>query len=363
MLIGIDASRAARSQRTGVEEYSYQLIKELAAQDSQNQYRLYSDRELPAELMKRLPPNFEVRVLPFFRLWTQVRLAWELFRNPPDVLWVPASAMPVFHSRRTIVTIHGLEFEYFPEAYNALARSYLRFSTKLAVRQAWRLLVVSENTKQDLIEKYNCDPKKIFVVPNGYSRPEVATARADETLSRYNLKEQSYFIFTGRLEKRKNLRRLIEAFNRFKSHGDYPAKLLLAGKEGFGSTLIKEKISESPFVKDIVVPGYVDKSDFAIFLHSARAMVYPSLYEGFGIPILESLSVETPVICSRISSLPEVGGDAVTYFDPVDVSDIARKMTAVWERLNLPDDQVIARQLAKFSWSKSAGQIKRVLTQ
>jgi len=359
MVIGIDASRAAREQRTGVEEYSYQLLRHLARIDKQNQYRIYTDKSLPRELVREFPENFEVRVLPFFRFWTQVRLAWELLWHPPDVLWVPASAMPIIHPRQTVVTIHGLEFEHFPEAYTAWQRWYLRFSTKYALKRASKLIAVSENTKRDLVDLYKGDPEKITVVPNAYAEP---TATGSESvLPKFHLKPGQYFFFYGRLEKRKNLVRLIKAFAKFRQQSKVSAKLVLAGNEGVGIGDIKSAAKQSPCRDDIIFLGFLSNGELYGLLNLTRALVFPSLYEGFGIPVLEAFSVGTPVLCSNTSSLPEVGGDIAVYFDPLDVEDIADKLTVAWRNEEGLDTHRVAKHLQKFDWQDSARRIQGIL--
>jgi len=359
MLIGIDASRAARPDRTGVEEYTYQLVREIAGLDKINKYRLYTDRDLPESLEKILPSNFEVRVLPFFRLWTQIRLAWELFFHPPDILWVPASAMPWLHPSRTIVTIHGLEFEYFPRAYSLWSRWYLRFSTKMAVRKAWRVVSVSANTKQDLVKKYQADPRKIVVIPNGYTRLDKEKISL-RPLEKYNLKPENYFIYYGRLEKRKNLARLIKAFNIFRDRCQSDYKLVLAGKPGYGYDELKSIRDNSPFGKDILFTGYLSRQDLVSLLAKARALIYPSLYEGFGLPVLEALSLDVDVACSKTSSLPEVGGEAVVYFDPCKTEDMSKSLLSFSENKYKVSSDIVWRHLAKFSWRKNAQKLVNI---
>jgi glycosyltransferase involved in cell wall biosynthesis len=361
MLIGIDASRAARSQRTGVEEYTFRLIRELALLDKKNRYRLYTDRRLPAAILNILPSNFEVRVLPFFRLWTQLRLAWELWRQPPDIFWAPASAMPIFHPPLTMVTIHGLEFEYFPRAYSAWQRWYLKYSTKLAVRQAAKIIAVSENTKKDLEKIYRASSSQITVVPNGFVKPN--SKSETKILKEYSLHPREYFLFYGRLERRKNLVRLIKAFAKFRQQSNSKVRLVLVGKAGLGADSIKKFALESPYKNDIIFTGYLSEPDLYGLLRQSRALVYPSLYEGFGLPILQALALSVPVACSGTSSLPEVGGRFCEYFNPLDTKDIAAKMMSVWQQVPGQKETAIPEHLGKFSWRRGAQSILRIMAE
>lgn len=361
MLIGIDASRAAKRERTGVEEYTYQVIKHLAEIDSANRYILYTNQPLPEELTKNLSANFRVRQIPFFRFWTQYRLPRELKRDKPDVVWLPASALPASYRGRTVVTIHGLEFEYFPEAYSTCQRWYLRWSTRRAVERASKIIAVSNNTKRDLMKIYGAPPGLIEVVPNGYSRYQ-PLADSVPLLKKCGLKPREFFIFTGRLEIRKNIKRLIAAYADLRRRSGWPGKLVLAGGLGFGGSEIKEAAEQSAFRKDIIFSGFLTKPELATLTQQASALVYPSLYEGFGLPILEAFSVDTPVVCSRVASMPEVGGEAVIYVSPADERDIRRGLEAVLKEPREKRQEERRRQLGKFGWDICARGVKRVLT-
>lgn len=361
MLIAIDASRAAKRQRTGVEEYTYQVIKHLSDIDQTNQYILYTNQPLPEELTKNLSANFRVKPIPFFRFWTQYRLPCELKKDQPDVVWFPASALPASYRGKMVVTIHGLEFEYFPEAYGAGQRWYQRWSTRRAVQRAHKIIAVSNNTKRDLMKIYGAPPGRIVVVPNGYSHYQPRSDSA-ALLKKYGLKPREYFIFTGRLEIRKNIKRLIAAYADLRRRSGWPGKLVLAGGSGFGGSEIKEAAQQSAFRKDIIFPGFLPKPEQATLIQQASALVYPSLYEGFGLPVLEAFAVDTPVVCSRVASLPEVGGEAVIYVSPADERDIRRGLEAVLKESREKRREERRRQLGKFGWDICAEGVKRVLT-
>lgn len=362
MLIGIDASRAAKKQRTGVEEYTYQVIRHLALQDRENNYILYTDQPLPVELKKKLPENWRVKVIPLFRLWTQWRLPQELRRDRPDVVWFPASAMSVGYRGNKVATIHGLEFEFFPESYNWRQRWYLRWSTDYAVRRARQIIAVSENTKQDLIKKYHADPAQIQVVFNGFSYYSPAPA-ASSSLAKYGLSDRPFFIFTGRLERRKNISRLLEAYGAVRRQMGWAGRLILVGKFGLGRKEIEAATERSDFKKDIVFLGYQPKADLSALVQQAHALVYPSLYEGFGLPILEAFALGTPVVCSRTASLPEVGGPAAIYIDPQSTESLIQGLKLVLTETREKRAEVRRQQLRKFSWDICARGVKKVLVE
>ncbi|EKD49641.1 MAG: glycosyl transferase, group 1 [uncultured bacterium] len=353
MLIGIDASRIAKRERTGTEEYSYQLVKHLAEIDQKNDYVLYSSKKLPEEFSKGLPKNFKTNIIPLPKLWSQVRLSLEMLLRPPDVLFVPAHVLPLIHVKKSVVTIHGLEYEYFPEAYSGFALWYLRFSTKFALKYAKRIIAVSKNTKNDLIKFYRADPRKIRVIYHGFGNFGFDPMSDEEFFSKFDLKKGKYFLYLGRLEKRKNIINLIKAYNLFRNKFGNYLKLVLGGNAGYGYEEIKDEIGKSKYRRDIVETGFISNSQKNSFFKNAAVFVYPTFYEGFGLPILESFFAETPVVCGRVASLPEIASDAAIYIVPESEISIAKGMMraiSLREKLLQP----MKMQLKKFSWKKSA---------
>ena len=211
MLIGIDASRSVAQERTGTENYSLNLIRHLLALGGDHRYSLYFNR----------PPSYDLhatcdlRVMPFPRLWTHLRLSWEMARRPPDLLFVPAHVLPIVHPRRSVVTIHDLGFLYYPEAHRLLDRLYLDLSTRHNARAAAYLIADSSATKRDLVERYGVEPDKITVVYPGYDDATFQPVRDEEAIeavrARYGI-AGDYILFVGTLQPRKILTRLIVAF-------------------------------------------------------------------------------------------------------------------------------------------------------
>jgi len=369
MVIGIDASRAFRKERTGTEEYSYELIKRLVRLGSSHQFILYTDRKIEIEnccrrakaalATARKLGNIKIKYMPFPRLWTQIRLSWEMLINPPDVLFVPAHAMPVIHPKKTVVTIHGLEYEYFARAYSSFEQWYLKWSTKFASGHAWKIIVPSQNTKRDLIKFCGTDSDKIRVVHHGFAKSKIMVNSKQITEKNH----YPYLLFIGRLEKRKNISRLIDAFLILKQKYNISHRLILVGKPGYGHRNVKCKMKNVKCKSDILELGYVSQEKKLRLLKNADVFVYPSLYEGFGMPVLEAFSLGTPVVCSSASSLPEVAGDAAILVDPLDVRSIA---LGIWKilsdkKLNTKCVQKGSIQVQKFSWDKCARETLNIL--
>jgi len=367
MLIGIDASRAARAERTGTEAYSLHLIRTLLSAAPQHRFRLYTDRALPRELDA---PNIEPRVMPFPRLWTHVRLSTEMLVHPPDVLFVPAHVVPLIHPR-TVVTIHDLGYFHFPQAHPPLARLYLDLSTRWNARVAAHVIADSQATKDDLMRHHGTSPDKITVA---YPGRDENLRRVDDPSAigavkcRHNI-TGDYLLYIGTLQPRKNLTRLIQAFSNLKSLSDLrpPAfasdlRLVFAGGKGWLYDDIFAEVTRLGLESQVLFPGRVAEEDKAALLSGAKALVFPSLYEGFGLPVIEAMQCGTPVICSNTSSLPEVAGDAALLVDPLDVDALAQAMARLLDDADLRGT-LIERgyaQAQKFSWAACAARVLAV---
>ncbi|MBC7251223.1 MAG: glycosyltransferase family 4 protein [Anaerolineae bacterium] len=360
MLIGIDASRAARARRTGTENYALHLIRGLLALDRRNRYRLYFDR---APLPELFPPgpNWEPRVIPFPRLWTHARLSWEMARRSPDVLFVPAHVLPLVHPKRTVVTVHDLGYRYYPTAHRPLDRFYLDLSTRYHARVATHILADSQATRGDLIREYGADPERITVVYPGVDESlrrmdeaVIATARA-----KYGIPGE-YVLYIGTLHPRKNLVRLVEAFAALKSE---TVSLVIAGQKGWLYDSIFARVREVGLAERVLFTGYVADADLPALLSGARVFAFPSLYEGFGFPVLEAMACGVPVVCSHASSLPEVAGDAALLVDPLDTAAWAAALERALVDEELRADLVRRGyvQVRRFSWRNAAEETLQVL--
>jgi glycosyltransferase involved in cell wall biosynthesis len=370
MLIGIDASRSVAlrpaqggaQKRTGTENYSLNLISHLLALQSEHCYRLYFNRPPTCEFQI---PNSEFRIMPFPRLWTHLRFSWEMVRYPPDLLFVPAHVLPIVHPRRSVVTIHDLGYLYHPEAHRPLDRIYLDLSTRYNARAATRLIADSSATQHDLIERYGVGPDKITVVYPGYDKTIFQPVRDEETIevvkARYGITDD-YILFVGTLQPRKNLTSLIKAFSDLQLPTSN-LQLVIAGKKGWLYKEIFRQVEELGLEAKAVFTGYVPEGNLPALLSGARLFVFPSLYEGFGLPVLEAMACGTPVVCSKVSSLPEVAGDAAVLVDPLDVKGLAAAMERVLGDEELRSDLINRgfAQVRKFSWEKCARETLHVL--
>lgn len=358
MKIGIDGSRAFLPERTGIEEYSYQVIKHL--RDSLHGNTVYLYIRFGQKVDFDLPEHWRVRELWLPRFWTQIRLSLELFFHPVDVLFIPAHTVPFLHPQKTIVTIHGLEYEFCPGAYSLLDRWYMRLSIRYSCFSADRIIAVSENTKKDLMTLYHVPERNIQVIHEGYEQYAQSPIPNSHSISNENIaqlrNEGEYILFIGRLEERKNVTRIIEAFGILKEKYQIPHRLILAGKPGYGYDHIT-------YPDRVVELGYVSEEEKWKLLRGANVFVFPSLYEGFGIPVLEAQSVGVPVVTANTSSLPEVGGDGAVYVDPLNVESIAEGIWKVLSNEIFRDDIIEkgSRNRERFSWAQCAKKIGDLL--
>ena len=363
MHLGIDASRAATCRPTGTEQYSREIIQHLAPLTQQDRVTLYVNRWDDSGW--RPPAGFGVRELPARRGWTHGRLSMEMLQAAPDVLFVPAHTIPLWHPRATVVTVHDLGYRHEPDAHPDGSRVYRIWSTRFSARAATRIIAVSESTKRDLMELEDIAPDRIRVVHHGVDmslRPVEDASRLREARQRYGLPD-SYVLYVGTLQPRKNLKRLIQAHRRLREADSGAPSLVLAGQAGWLADPILREARQGVSADTVILPGYVQRVDLAPLLSAAMAFVYPSLYEGFGMPVLEAMACGAPVLTSNVSSLPEVVGDAALLVDPHDVDSIhdglARLTTDAALRARLRQSG-LARVRA-FSWDRAARETLAVL--
>jgi glycosyltransferase involved in cell wall biosynthesis len=369
MIIGIDASRATAARRTGTENYSLHLVRELIALGEDHRFRLYFNQGPPPGLV---PEGAGWRVIGFPRLWTHLRLSWEMLVNSPDLLFVPSHVLPVIHPRRCVVTVHDLGYHHYPEAHTVFQNIYLRWSTRYNARAASRVVADSEATQRDLMHCYRIPEERIHVVYPGRDEslaPIVEPAALSRVRVRYGLSD-SYLLYVGTLHPRKNLVRLVQAFAvLLRSSFSIPEplssglQLVLAGQKGWLYDELFAQVRELGLAERVVLTGYVPDADLPALLSGALAFVFPSLYEGFGLPVLEAMACATPVVCSNVSSLPEVAGDAALLVDPLDTESLAEAMGRIVTDEGLRGDLVERgfRQIRGFSWRRCAREILQIL--
>ena len=349
------------------------------------------------------------------RLWTQLGLSLEMLFHPADVLFIPAHVVPIIHPKNTIVTVHGLEFEIFPEGYSFWARLYMRWSIKMSCKWAKKIIVVSENTKKDLMKLYDVPEGKIEVIyegvgnsssPFGRGCPVFGTGEGSSLNSKNSTISQStlirpsatfsrgekgiflkpYLLFIGRLEKRKNIEGIIDAYKILIEKYKIPHSLVLAGAPGYGYDVLKLKIQNYFKIQNskfkIIEPGFVDEATKQELLKNADIFLFPTFYEGFGLPVLEAQSVGVPVVCSNTSSLPEIITSKVQPWnqnilelsskselsavlcDPQSPNSIAEAAYSLISNPTLKNDIIKKgyENVKRFSWGDCSFRVSKILT-
>ncbi|HEX7587343.1 MAG TPA: glycosyltransferase family 1 protein [Anaerolineae bacterium] len=363
MIVGIDASRAVSVAPTGTETYSRELIRALLALDRANTYRLYTRESVSREFFASAP-NIEIRSIPFPRFWTHMRLSVEMLTRPPDLLFVPAHVLPLVHPQRSIVTVHDLGQLHFPEAYPVRDRQYHDFSARWNVRVASHIFADSEATRDDLLEYYGTESAKITTIYPAYDeklyRPNAEPLKTEQLRARFRI-GNDYILAIGTIHPRKNYARLIEAFGRLTNRD---LQLIIVGKRGWLYESILARSQGPDVVGRVQFLDYIPTIEMPALIRGARLLAFPSLHEGFGLPILEAQACGTPVVCSMTSSMPEVAGDAALFVDPLDVDAIAGAV----ERL-LSDGALRAKLIGhgfqnvkRFSWAQSAHKVLDILS-
>jgi glycosyltransferase involved in cell wall biosynthesis len=363
MIIGIDASRAVTARRTGTEAYAYFLIRALVPQAAERGHSLLLYYNQPPPDHFAAAAHVTPLIMPFPRLWSHLRLALRLHYQPPDVFFTPAHVIPFSYRGPAVATIHDLGYRFFPEAHPVTQRHYLHWSTAHNSRRSRRIIADSQATRTDLVTEYGVDGTKVDVVYPGYDpglkRPSAAKITA--VLHRHQI-TPPYLLYLGTLQPRKNLVRLVEAFAASGlAAATPPYQLVLAGKVGWLAQPILDAVARlDPLTaQQIRLPGYIAEPEKAALLAGATALVFPSLYEGFGFPVLEAQACETAVITANTSSLPEVVGEAGLLIDPLDTGAISQAIVQICRDEALRRRLVSAGQknIRRFSWEKAAAQV------
>jgi len=382
MRIAVQASDLDVARIDGTRVYLKELLNRFGQYAPEEEFLLYHQSQFNPELAPKMFANYRVKACPFPLAWMQTRFVWELFRTKPEKLFLPIQAAPLFIPRETEVTatIHDLAFKRYPETFPKKHLMKLNFLLDVVVRRADKLIAVSQSTKDDLLEFFPKLPEsRVRVIHHGFDNDFFSTRLSKDILSKtlktFNLQLSTYVLYVGALQPRKNLVRLIEAFGiikkRLEGHSgsfDYAQdgkrmKLVLAGEPAWLAGDILEAREKSVYKEDIILTGRVTFETLRALYQGARFFVFPSLYEGFGLPILEAFASRVPVLTADNSSLPEVAEQAALYCDAESASDIAEKMKHLWGSEALRADLVVQgeAQLKKFSWEKCAEETLRYI--
>lgn len=291
-----------------------------------------------------------------YYLWFQGSVKQTLNRLRPDLFLSPDGFSSLGAKTRQLPVIHDINLHHFPQQSKWLTTQYYNYFFPRSAREATRIATVSEYSKNDIATSYHIDPAKIDVVYNGINEFFEPLTETQKLATKEKWTQgQDYFLFVGSLVPRKNVPTLVKAFNLFKQMGS-PLKLVLAGPEFWGNDGLKQDLNASPYKNDILLTGRLQDEDLKQVMGSALALTYIPLFEGFGIPLIEAMQAEIPIICGTASSLPEVAGEAGLQVNHLNPEEIALAMKRMSEdaglRARLIEKGKLQRQ--KFSWDKTA---------
>jgi glycosyltransferase involved in cell wall biosynthesis len=349
----------------GIGTYIRNLLRQLARIDGDTEYVLLC-READLGIAAQLGPNFRsVREpSPNYSLREQIHVPWVLRRERPDVYHAPHYVLPPAVQCRSVVTIHDCIHLMFPQYLpNRAAYAYVRTAMWAAARRSDRILTVSEASKRDILQLFNVKPEKIVVVYNAIDEHFSAAPSEDHVRrirERYQL-DHKFVLYVGNIKPHKNLVRLIEAFSQLRrSHDDL--KLLIIGDEISKLPALRRAVHRHKLYKHVRFLGYLKDDTLTVLYRLASVFVFPSLYEGFGLPPLEAMASGTPVVTSNVSSLPEVTGDAAVLVDPYDVDSIANGMRRVLDDPQFAEELRLKgiKRAREFSWERSVEKTQRV---
>ncbi|GHU53213.1 glycosyl transferase family 1 [Clostridia bacterium] len=372
MRVAFDVLPLLNNEKSGVGYYESELVKRLIRQNPSVGFDLefISSKHNADGLKRYIARNVNVIHSNFSSF---------AYRAASSVLPVPYSAfirsdadithffnfiVPPFVKGKTIATVHDMAVHRFPETVRAKTKYMLFASLKKSFKRADMILTVSEFSKREILRFYDYPEEKIRVVYNGVDlrkyNPQIGGEKIDETKAKYGLPEE-YILYLGTLEPRKNIERLIDAYARVKAN---VPPLVLAGGKGWLYKGIFEKVKSLNLEKNVIFTGYIDGTDKPALYAGAMFFVFPSLYEGFGLPPLEAMACGTPLLVSNAASMPEVCGDCAVYTDPESVSEIAEGLK------RLSGDKLLRNSLSAaglsraklFDWDESARQVFKAYT-
>lgn len=375
MRIGIDCRtilNPSAGEKAGIAHYTYHLVKSLLDLSHTDDFVLFFDYRARDVAKEFIRPNVKIvfftfsqykKYLPFF--YSHVLVAANITAEKLDVYHSPANIIPLRYAGKFCITTHDLAIYRRPDLFPKNQGFSLKYIVPQSIHRAKKIISVSESTKHDIQDFFSVDQKKIEVIYEGVDHKRFSKFPPREDYrgylrGRYKIRND-YILFVGTLEPRKNLIRLLEAFYKLLSDNpEYKRKyqLLLAGAKGWLYDTIFEEVKSRGLSANVLFSGYIDEKDLPLLYQNATIFVYPSLYEGFGLPVLEAMASGAPIITSNLSAMPEITGTAAMLCDPTDVEGLASAMQRFLEdeKLRTSYSERALAQAKKFTWEKCAAQ-------
>lgn len=362
MKIAVNTRLLLKNKLEGIGWFTYETLIRIVNQHPEHQFYFIFDRKYDESFVfaSNVTPIVirpQARHPILFYIWFEISIPRVLKKIKPDLFISPDAFGSLRAKTKTLTVIHDLNFEHFPNIMPRLVQKYYTYFTPKFARKADRIATVSEFSKSDIVKQYGVSPNKVDVVYNGANKEfkpiEESTQR---TIKDKYSKNCDFFVFIGALNPRKNLSNLFKAFDIYKDQNTTDIKLLIVGEKMYWSDEIKDAFEAMKFKDDIVFTGRLEPEELHKVVGSALALTYVSIFEGFGIPIVEAWYSETPVITSNVTSMPEIAGDAAVIIDPFNPESIAEGLKSITFDKNLREELIEKgkKRRLEFSWQKTA---------
>jgi len=368
MIIGIDANEANIINRVGSGVYAYELLKQFSNY-KKHEFLIYL-KEKPLHDLPKETANFNYKVFGPKKFWTRIALPLKLATGPKiDIFFTLGHYGPRFSKIPYAITIFDLSYLHFPELFKKSDLYQLVNWSKHSILNSRHIFTISQSSKKDIIKNYNVNPSKITVTYPGYDtkrfKPQ-QTSKITRVKKKYKV-NTDYIIFVGTLQPRKNIERLIDAFASIVHSQQLTVNLslVIVGKKGWMYESIFNKVEQLGLDQNVIFTDYVSDDDLSALISGAKAYVLPSLWEGFGIPVIEAQACGVPVVVSNVSSMPEIVGDSAILVNPKSVDAIAEGIRKVLTSPKTSSDFAAKgfNNIKRFSWQTCADQTLKVLAQ
>lgn len=369
MLVAVNTRFLIKDKLEGIGWFTYETMKRLTQQFPQHRFLFLFDRDWDEEFI------FSDNIIPI-KVWPPARhpYLWQFWfdyslpkvfkRFKPDIFLSTDGFLSLKTNVPTVMVVHDLGFEHYPEHTPSIVSKFYRKFTPIYAKKAARIISVSDFTKRDIVERYRINPDKIDVVHNGASDLYIPLSEEEKFVTRQNFVQgKNYLLYVGSIHPRKNVKNLLQAYDEVRKENGTDLKLVIAGRMAWKTDETTQLYENMQFKEDVVFTGHLQLSDLTQLVASADAMVYPSLFEGFGIPALEARYCGVPVISSNRASLPEVAGENAIYFDPENIEDLKRALLQFIRNKDfyISKAKNISAAKQEFNWDKSAEGIANAL--
>lgn len=368
--IAVNTRMLLKDRLDGTGWFAYQTLKRIARAHPEINFIFLFDRQFDKEFIfsQNITPIVvwpPTRHAFLYYLWFQVRVKSILNKIKPDLFLSPDGLLSLGASCKQLAVIHDINFKHNPKDMQLWTGKFFNYYFPKYAQAADRIAAVSQFTKQDIIKEYNIDPNKIDIVYNAADEGFRPIGAEEKTKTRKKFSQgEEFFIFVGSVSPRKNIPRLLQAFDLFKKENKSNLKLVIVGANFWGKNEIQKTLNSLAFKKDVIFTGRVSDTDLKNLMASAFCLVYTPYFEGFGIPLIEAMQSDIPIISANVTSMPEVAGNAALYVDPFKVEDIKNAMAKIYTdatvQKKLIDEGKIQRE--KFSWDQSADQLWTCIT-